>query len=100
MEFKWAKDKERQWEKLTIEQALPGKFQRWTQGLKGQRERMKEGLKTTPFFMSIPGRAQFPNNKKQQRKNTKKFYAPKIVSMLNPNNQVRYYIPNDKQEAF
>ena len=61
---------------------------------------MKEGLKTTPFFMSIPGRAQFPKNKKQQRKKTKKFYAPKIVSMLNPNNQVRYYIPNDKQEAF
>ena len=46
------------------------------------------GLKTTPFFMTIPGReAQFMKYKKQQRKKTEKFYAPKIESMLNPNNK-------------
>ena len=116
LEFKWAKDKERVWTKLSIQQALPHilekynfekkhtsirKFQRWTQGLKGKKEQMKRGLLATPFFMSTPAREhQFMKYKKQQRKKTETFYKPQIEKLLKPHIPVRYFLPKDKEEAF
>ena len=115
-EFQWAKDKAESFRKLDIPHALPKvlslynfekkhtgirKFQRWTQGLEGNKEQMQKGLVATPFFMSTPGKEkQYQEFKEEKRDRMNDLYGAEIERMQEPGSKIRYFLRNKEKNAF